>query len=199
MSKHAFAAAAFLACASLLASAGVLLAQAAPTDVDFDRQQPSQSQGVPASSDPDGLLRDLFSDPATPTQSSGPPPVAPVPPPASVQTLPGIPSPVTTPARPGEAVVERAQPAPAQAAPAQAAQPVRRRAAARKPVWYTSPRVQDVHGRAIKAWIPKAPRPSCPSLVGGRELYHIRCVTTARVGKPAAPYRENPAIYKIWP
>ncbi|MDR1081033.1 MAG: hypothetical protein LBQ79_08760 [Deltaproteobacteria bacterium] len=233
MRKQAFTLAAVLACALVPATAGLLLAQAgaAPPpgtpatpgqayyDPDFDRQQgqaPPQP-GQPANSD--GLLTDLFSDPSQqgqpqpyqgqPAQGAGG---------TGVLSLPGVESPVSTPAGPGEAVVERqgqtqmarpgvpgVAPGSGQAAGAgqpPTAAPVRRARSYRRatPKWPTSPWVKQVYDGAENAWrlghVPKR----CQTLVNGRLVYNIRCVSKPRlIGKPLPPYKDNPSVYYIWP
>ncbi|MDR3155459.1 MAG: hypothetical protein LBW85_14630 [Deltaproteobacteria bacterium] len=204
--------------------------QGGVVDADYDRQQQAQPPApAPRQADPDGLLTDLFSDPGSappggqppaalppaaqppagqplPGQAAAPPP--PAPPAASgggpgLSSLPGVPSPVTTPARPGEAVIERtAQPCPPGCSPQPAAAaPVRRRGGGRavKPYTAASPWVQDIHRRSAKAWIPRTQDIPCSSLVGDRPLYHIRCVNKPPIGRYRGDYKENPAVYHIWP
>ncbi|MDR1035182.1 MAG: hypothetical protein LBT40_00980 [Deltaproteobacteria bacterium] len=211
-------------------------------DPDFDRQQqPGQAPAPQApGADPDALLSDLFTDPGQqgqpyPPQGGQPYPAQgqPYPPQSQQQpypgaapgsgvlSLPGVPSPVSTPAGPGEAVVERqgqqqasmprtpgapgvapgtGQAAGAAAQPATAA-PVRRRYRARKAYdWPTSPWVKQVYEGAEKAWrVPHLPK-GCQTLVDGRLVYNIRCMSRPRlIGKPMPPYKDKPSVYYVWP
>jgi hypothetical protein len=60
--------------------------------------------------------------------------------------------------------------------------------------------VKSVYKGAEDAWrLNHVPR-RCASLVDGRLVYHIRCVSKPRlIGKPMPPYKDNPSVYYVWP
>ncbi|MDR2142725.1 MAG: hypothetical protein LBR11_13265 [Deltaproteobacteria bacterium] len=128
--------------------------------------------------DPDDLLRQMFSEepeaPAPPTKA---PQSAPSVKPSQdngggpIQNLPGEPSPVKNPAKPGEAKIERPN-APARVGPNYRRTP---RASDYLPFqqrWF----------HAEDAWSQDLPNivTLCPSLVPNRPLYHISCVEGVR-------------------
>ncbi|MDR0621105.1 MAG: hypothetical protein LBJ61_04425 [Deltaproteobacteria bacterium] len=142
-------------------------------ELDFDRQGTGQA---PATRDPDAGLTDLFS--GEPVQAPSQTVKTPAQPPAipaadgRLQSLPGVPSPVSVPAGQGEAKIEVAN---GKAAPA--ARPVRRRRAARK----KDPEFRNPQERrfyyAMQAWRnhPELAPVNCKSYVPDRPLYHVRC------------------------
>ncbi|MDR1038774.1 MAG: hypothetical protein LBR80_01150 [Deltaproteobacteria bacterium] len=203
MRKHAYTFAAITACALVFASAGVVLAQPAPPPPVVPTPpppggyyDPAQQPRQPSPGDPDGLLTELFSDPSAGQPAGGTPQDG-----SGVLSLPGVPSPVTTPAGPGEAVVERQQQAAAGDGQPPVAAPVRRTGrVSRKPEWPTSQWVNNVYAGSEKAWRESQIPPGCTSLLYSRPLYHISCVNKPRrIGDPLPPNQERPSVYYFWP
>ncbi|MDR2350537.1 MAG: hypothetical protein LBF41_07985 [Deltaproteobacteria bacterium] len=188
-----------LAIAFVLGTPGLLLAQA-PV---------GQPTPYPVPQESDALLVDLFRDE---TQSGAAQPVpaqtpqavpgfpAAVPAPATSMNLPGTPSPVTNPASPGEAVIERSplgiDPSRAQDMAAAAAPKVTPR---------KEPSPTEVAFRENKkAWIPenKAEILGCErrNPAYGIPLYHIRCVSViTKASSNDSAYKGNPRVYRLHP
>jgi hypothetical protein len=170
-------------CILVLGAPALLWAQQQPTPPAYPTPQ-------------DALLVDLFKDEvqsgaAQPTTST--PSLPPQEP--SIQNLPGTPSPVTNPASPGEAVIERAPGGNPNTMEAQNAPPPPRK----KKVVLTP--AQAAWASHSKAWIPRNPgsvRGCYQSYTPYRPLYHIRCVQLM-TGKWVDHYVANPNVYKLTP
>jgi hypothetical protein len=162
-------------------------------EMDFDRQgsgqgpapsRPATSMlglpGEPAAPGQDPSMTDLFSGGSGTQQGS------------SIQNLPGVPSPISQPAGPGEARIELANGAPAVApqstvcpAPSVCTPPPKRRA--RRARRRADPKFDNVQDRrfyyAMQAWRnhPEVNPANSSSYVYDRLLYHIRCIRSVAV------------------
>jgi hypothetical protein len=129
-------------------------------------------------------LTNLFSD----LPSSQDPPIDAAPE-GNLHNLPGEPSPVTEPAKPGEAKIELAQTPPPQPPKASEQAPPRARTASKTS--RTKPSNGTINNRwywASEAWRDHPPAERCSSYVQNRELYHVRCI------EAVARYNDNSNI-----